>query len=176
MAGQSGMPSCEMGLGGSKKPILWPMVWPMTAFAPVTQLVRPSRRCSIEPSAGILISQRWPFLVCSKDELGNHSTAFYTSRRSGLPGSLRQLCRGEGGILGLWRRQASKAICEDTDDVRTKLPRPDAGEKHSHWSPQRVAVNPLALQPDSCRNKFACGPPARTAHGPANCLTGPRSD
>ena len=37
---------------------------------PTSQLLRPSRRCSIEPSAGILISQRWPFSsVRSKQEL-----------------------------------------------------------------------------------------------------------
>ena len=30
------------------------------AGQPPSQVLRPSRRCSIEPSAGILISQRWP--------------------------------------------------------------------------------------------------------------------
>ena len=40
------------------------------AGQPTSQLIRPSRRCSIEPSAGILISQRWPFSsVRSKQEL-----------------------------------------------------------------------------------------------------------
>ena len=40
------------------------------AGQPTSHLIRPSRRCSIEPSAGILISQRWPFSsVRSKQEL-----------------------------------------------------------------------------------------------------------
>ena len=40
------------------------------AGQPVTQPVRPTRRCSTESSAGILISQRWPFSsVRSKKEL-----------------------------------------------------------------------------------------------------------
>ena len=40
------------------------------AGQPVTQPILPSRRCSTESSAGILISQRWPFSsVISKKEL-----------------------------------------------------------------------------------------------------------